>query len=197
MLCRSILSLALLVSPLAALAQTSAPVDVAGIKYPTSATVGAGSLQLNGAGIRYKFVIKVYTAGLYLAAKAATPEAVYGAAGAKRMHVVMLRDIDANELGKLFTDGMQKNTSREEFGKAIMGTIKMSEIFAAKKRLMAGDSFFIDYVPGAGTTVAINGKVAGEPIKEPEFFTVLMKIWLGTSPANYQLKDALLGQAKG
>jgi hypothetical protein len=36
----------------------------------------------------------------------------------------------------------------------------------------------------------------GEPILEPEFYTSLMKIWMGTSPADHQLKDALPGQSK-
>ena len=40
------------------------------------------------------------TAGLDLSAKAATPEAVLAAPGSKRRHIVMLRDIDANELGQ-------------------------------------------------------------------------------------------------
>jgi hypothetical protein len=108
----------------------------------------------------------------------------------------MLRDIDANELGKLFTDGMQKNATREEFGKSIPGTLKLAEVFAARKRLVAGDSFTVDFVPGTGTVIAINGKPATDPIADPVFFTSLMKIWLGTSPADWQLKDALLGQAK-
>ena len=47
----------------------------------------------------------------------------------------------------------------------------------------------------AQTTVVVNGKAQGEPIKEPEFFTALMKIWLGKSPADAQLKAALLGKA--
>jgi hypothetical protein len=68
----------------------------------------------------------VYSAALYLPAKAATPEAVLASAGPKRMHVVMLREIDANELGKLFTRGMQDNSSREEFGKSIAGTLRLS-----------------------------------------------------------------------
>ena len=82
------------------------------MRFEPTTAVGNANLQLNGAGIRYKAVFKVYAAALYLGAKAATPDAVYAAPGAKRLHVVMLRDIDANELGKLFTDGMQKNASR-------------------------------------------------------------------------------------
>jgi len=32
-----------------------------------------------------------------------------------------------------------------------------------------------------------------EAVKEAEFFNALMKIWLGKSPADANLKDALLG----
>jgi Chalcone isomerase-like len=170
-------------------------VELAGVKFPPTVQVDGATLGLNGGGIRYRFVVKVYAAGLYLGTKATTPEAVLAAAGPRRLHVVMLRDIDANELGRLFTRGMQDNAPREEFSKSIPGTIRMSDIFSAKKRLVAGENFSVDWVPGSGTTVLVNGKAQGEPIKEPEFFNALLRIWLGPNPADAQLKDALLGQA--
>lgn len=182
---------ALLAAPLAQ-AQTT---EVAGVKYDQSLQVANARLQLNGAGIRYKAVFKVYTAGLYLGGKASTTEAVLAAPGPKRMHIVMLREIDGNELGKLFTRGMQDNSSREDFSKSVAGTIRMSEIFSTRKRLLAGEHFSVDWMPGTGTQVLVNGKPTGEPIKEPEFFSALIKIWLGNSPADAQLKDALLGKA--
>ncbi len=183
---------ALCSSPLA-LAQSAT--ELAGVKYEPIVQVGTSRLQLNGAGIRYKAVFKVYTAGLYLGGKASTPEAVLAAPGAKRMHIVMLRDIDGNELGKLFTRGMQDNASKEDFSKSIAGTIRMSEIFSLRKKLTTGENFSVDWIPGTGTVVMINGKPAGEPIKEPEFFSSMMKIWLGNNPADAQLKEALLGKA--
>lgn len=186
-------ALAALCSSAPALAQSA--VELAGVKYEPSVQVGSSRLQLNGAGVRYKAVFKVYTAGLYLGGKAATTEAVLAAPGAKRMHIVMLRDIDGNELGKLFTRGMQDNASKEDFSKSIAGTIRMSEIFSLRKKLTAGESFSVDWVPGTGTVVMLNGKPAGEPIKEPEFFSSMMKIWLGNNPADAQLKEALLGKA--
>ena len=170
--------------------------QLAGVKYEPVAQVGSQRLALNGAGIRYKLVVKVYTAGLYLANRADTPEAVLKAPGTKRMQLVMLRDIDANEFGRLFTRGMQDNTSRDDFAKSIPGTIRLGEMFALRKRLQAGDSVWIDWLPGTGTVISINGKPEGEPIREPEFYTSLMKIWLGNAPADHQLKDALLGQSK-
>ncbi|MBI3369440.1 MAG: chalcone isomerase family protein [Burkholderiales bacterium] len=169
--------------------------EVAGVKYDNARPLSGATLHLNGAGIRYKAIFKVYTAGLYLMGKAATPEAVFAMAGPKSVHVVMLREIDGNELGKLFTRGMQDNSSREEFAKSIPGTVRMGEIFATRKKLLQGDSFSVDYVPGTGTTVLVNGKPQGEPIKEPEFFNSLLRIWLGHSPADAGLKSAMLGQA--
>jgi Chalcone isomerase-like len=169
------------------------PVDVSGVKYEPSLQLGGTHLQLNGAGVRYKAVFKVYAAGLYLNAKAPTPEAVLANTGPRRMHIVMLRDIDANELGRLFVKGIEQNTTRDEFIKTIHGTIRMGEIFSAKKRLATGESFSIDWVQGAGTMILVNGKQVGEPIKEPEFYNALMKIWLGKAPADANLKEALLG----
>ena len=187
-----ITTLALAASCCTAWAQV--PFDTAGVRYPSTLTLAGSSLQLNGAGIRYKAIFKVYTAGLYLGEKAGTPEAVLAAKGPVRLHVVMLRDIDANELGKLFTRGMQDNSPREEFIQMIPGTIRMGEIFAAKKRLLTGESFSVDWVPHAGTTVVVNGKAMGEPIRERAFFNGLLRIWLGKTPADHQLKDALLGK---
>ena len=43
--------------PLASPAQTT---DVAGVKFPNTVQVGNANLRLNGAGIRYKVVFKVY-----------------------------------------------------------------------------------------------------------------------------------------
>jgi Chalcone isomerase-like len=190
---RRLLACLLVAAPFLAKAQG---MELAGVKFPATVQVGNTTLNLNGAGIRYKFV-KVYAAGLYLANKATTTEAVLAAAGPKRLQVVMLRDIDANELGKLFTRGMQDNTERAEFLKMIPGTIRMSEIFTAQKRLAAGDAFSVDWVPGTGTVIAINGKPSGAPIAEPEFHSGLMRIWLGKSPAEATLKAALLGKPQG
>ncbi|RZJ13151.1 MAG: hypothetical protein EOP39_01795 [Rubrivivax sp.] len=171
-------------------------VEVANVKYETPVDVAGQKLQLNGAGVRYKFVVKVYAAGLYLSHKAATTAEVLAMPGPKRIHLHMLRDVDGNELGKLFTKGIEANVTRDEFAKTINGVLKLSEMFASRKQLNSGDAFSVDYVPGVGSTVLLNGKQLGETIKEPEFFSALLRIWLGDKPADDALKDALLGVKK-
>ena len=174
---------------------SAATVELAGVKLEDRITLAGSPLVLNGAGIRYKAVFKVYTAGLYLSSKAATPEEALKATGPKRIAITMLRDINSSELGKLFSRGMEDNMDRAEFSKLIPGVLRMSQVFSEHKQLKEGETFVIDWVPGTGTVLTVKGKVEGEPFKEPEFFNALMRIWLGSKPADWQLKDALLGKA--
>ena len=189
----------LITSTLAALAisfsAASATIDVGGVKIEDSIDLQGSKLQLNGAGVRYRAVFKVYTAGLYLGKKASTPEEVFAAPGTKRMSITLLRDVDANELGQAFTKGFEDNSPKAEMSKLIPGLIKMGQIFSDQKKMVAGENFTIDWIPGTGTIISVKGKQQGEPFKEPEFYPALMRIWLGISPVDDKLKDALLGKA--
>jgi Chalcone isomerase-like len=172
-----------------------AAVEASGVKFEDSIDLAGSKLVLNGAGTRYKAVFKVYAAGLYLGKKVGTPAEVLAAPGNKRISVTMLRDIDAAELGKLFSRGIEDNMPKGEFSKLIPAILRMSQLFSDYKTLKAGDTFTIDWVPGSGTIMSIKGKPYGEPFKEPEFFNALTRIWLGPSPADWKLKDALLGKS--
>jgi hypothetical protein len=174
-----------------AAAQTT---TVSGVKYDEAVELRGGKSQLNGAGVRYRGPFKVYTAGLYLTKKAGTPDEAFAAPGPKRIAITMLREIDAGELGKLFTRSVEDNMEKAAFSKLIPGLMRMSQIFTDHKKLNPGDSFTIDWVPGAGTIISVKGVPQGEPFKEPEFYVALMRIWLGPSPADWKLKDALLGK---
>ena len=174
----------------------AATVDVGGVKMEDAADVKGSKLVLNGAGVRYKAIFKVYAAGLYLSQQQDTPEEILTIPGAKRMQVTMLREIDANELGKLFTRGVQDNAPKEQMSRLIPGLMRMSQVFSDQKKLMAGDVFLLDWIPGTGTVITVKGVPQGEPFKEPEFFNALLRIWLGPQPADFKLKDALLGKAR-
>lgn len=172
----------------------AAQVEVGGIKIEDVQDVQGSKLPLNGAGVRFKAIFKVYAAGLYVGKKVATPEELLAAPGPKRISLTLLREIDSNELGKAFTKGFEDNSPKNEMSKLIPGLIRMGQIFADHKKMLPGENFTIDWIPGTGTVITIKGKPQGEPFKEPEFYAALMRIWLGPSPADYKLKDALLGK---
>lgn len=182
---------------LAAAMACAETVEVAGVKYETEVEIGKQPAHLNGAGIRYKAVFKVYTAALYLGSKSSNVETVLSSNTVKRMHLTMLREVDGTELGKLFTKGIEQNATRDEFTKAINGVLRVGEIFSSRKSLTAGEHFSVDYIPGTGSVIQLNGKVMGAPIKEPEFYAAFLRVWLGKAPADEFLKDALLGVPRG
>lgn len=171
-----------------------AQVTVAGIKYERNFDLRGAKLHLNGAGIRYYGPFKVYAAGLYLGKQASTPEDAFAQPGAKRISVTMLREIEANELGKMFTRSVEDNLEKASVARLIPGLLRMSQIFSDNKRLQAGDSFTLDWVPGVGTIVSVRGVPQGEPFREPEFYLALMRIWLGPVPVDWKLKESLLGK---
>lgn len=174
-------------------ASQAATLEIHGVKLEDTATVAGNNLVLNGAGTRYKVIFKVYVAGLYLAQKAETPDKVINQPGSKRLSVTMLREVDADELGKLLTRGIEDNMGKAALSKLVPGLARMGQIFADQKKLVAGDNFLIDWIPGQGTVITVKGQIQGEPFKEPEFFSALMSVWLGPKPADDQLKSALLG----
>jgi hypothetical protein len=171
----------------------AATLDIAGVKIEDSATVGGTKLQLNGAGIRYKAFFKVYVADLYTTKKIGSLDELAAAPGPKRMTLTMLREVESGPFGKLLTRGMEDNNPKNEMSKLVPGLIRMGDIFAAHKVLVPGDTILLDWIPGTGLVVSAKGKVQGEPFKEPEFFKALMAIWLGPVPADFKLKDSLLG----
>jgi hypothetical protein len=170
----------------------SSQVNVAGVKLDSDISVGGQKLQLNGYGVRYKFV-KVYLAALYMPAKATKNEDVLKL-GVKRLALTALRDVKGDEFGKLFTRAMEDNASREEFTKSINSVIRIGQIFADAKQFTKGDLITVDYVPGTGMVTSHNGKQRGEPFKEPEFHSLMLKIWFGPKPADDALRKALLGE---
>jgi hypothetical protein len=171
-----------------------ATVTVSGVRFEEQIVLQGATLQLNGAGVRYKTIVRVYAAGLYVGQKGSNPDTLLAEPGPKRITITMLRDIDANELGKLFIRGVEENTPKSEMASLIQGLLRMGQLFAEQKQLKSGDTFSIDWLPGTGTVITLRGVAQPDPIKEQAFFNALLRIWLGPNPADNRLKSALLGQ---
>jgi hypothetical protein len=105
----------------------------------------------------------------------------------------MVRDIDAEAMSEALTKGIEDNVDKATLAKLAPNMARMGQIFNNQKKLVSGDTFSIDWVPGSGTVVTVKDKVQGEPFKEPEFYAALMSVWLGAKPADDKLKAALLG----
>jgi len=183
-------TLALLAAP-AVQAQSA---DVFGVHYDPSLRVGGHNLTLNGTGVAYRALTKLYTVGLYLPAKAHQTSEVLSQGGPKQLRFVLMRGMRVDELGKLITRGIEHNCSRQEFFGLIPAIRKMGEQFSHMRRLNAQDVFTIAYVPQQGTVFLVNDEPVGAAIADPMFFPAILKVWLGEQPATTDLKNALLDQ---
>lgn len=183
------LGLALAVATAAA--SHAAPTQTA---FDRSAQLQDTPLVLNGAGTRTRVMFQVYDMALYLPRKASTAEAALSMPGPKRLSFVALREIPGTDLGLAFIKGLQANSTREQVQRHTPSSTRLIEIFSGKSRLLPGERFAMDYVPGKGTQFFIQGQPQGAPVGDAEYFEMVLRIWLGPSAVEPLLRDALLGQ---
>lgn len=174
--------------------QASAVVDVAGVKYEETVALGGKQLVLNGAGVRNKFTVKVYAAGLYLQDAQNTVDGVMKSDGPRRMHLVMLRDISADDLGSAFMAALTDNVNPADKAKIVTQISKYGEMFSQVGFLKKGDTVDTDWIPGVGNQCYWNGKKIGPVISDILFYNSVLRVWLGDKPVDSALKAKLLAQ---
>ncbi len=184
----------LAVISVACLPLAAAAAEVEGVKVPDRARLSdAGpELALNGAGVRTRFFFRVYVGALYLAQKSTAARAVIDDPGAKRMALHMLRELSAEQFVSALEDGLKNNHAAAELARLEPRIKQLRTIFDAVKTAKPGDVIYIDYLPGAGTRITVNGAVRGV-IAGEDFNRALLRIWLGDDPADGDLKKGLLG----
>ncbi len=178
---------------LASCAHGAIAAEVSGIKYDDTVKVGGKELVLNGLGVRYKFIAKVYATGIYLPEKAKSVPEIMKQEGPRRVRLVMMRDITSDEFGTAFMSGLTQNLDRTAQSKIASHISKWGEMFASLDALKKGDVLELDYIPGQGTQSHINGKKIGEVAPDLIFSNAILSIWLGEHPADANLKPRLLG----
>lgn len=179
------------------LAASGAAVAATSTRFEPTQSVQGTSLAFNGAGTRYRAIFKVYDLALYTPRKVSTVEELLALPGPKRLNFVALRDIPGTDLGVAFIKGLNANSPPELVQKHTASSTRLIDIFSGRPKLATGDNFAMEFVPGKGTTFYIVGQPQGAPVGDAEFFNMVLKIWVGSSPADWSLKDALLGQSRG
>ena len=187
---RLLASAALSIVTLAAGAQ---PVEIEGVKLDASAQVGGAALQLNGAGVRTRAFFKVYVAGLYVPQKAGDAGALLAQKGARRIVIAMLRSVDAETFAGALNDGLKANHSDAQLAGWKTQIDALNANLKAVGEAKKGDLIHFEYVPEAGTRVMVGGQPRGSVIPGEDFFTAVLRIWIGDNPVDAGLKKGMLG----
>jgi len=176
-----------------ALPLAASAAEVAGVKLEDRVRVGTADLVLNGAGVRTRFFVKVYVGGLYVAEKKSSAADLLSAPGPKRVSITMLRDVGAGTFIQSLNEGFRNNSTPAEVDKLKPQLDEFEAVITALGEAKKGQVIALDFVPGAGTTVSLNGEARGKPIPGDDFYRGLLRIWLGDRPADEDLKKAMLG----
>lgn len=171
-----------------------AAVEIQGTRFDDRANVGGQEVMLNGAGLRSRVIFKVYTIGLYLPAKQTTTEAALAAKGPKRLQLIMLMGLSADHIIDALVKQLHKNVTPEEEETLRPRVEEFKTTLASLKEAPRGTIITLDWLPGTGTQLGVNGEPKGAPIPGEDFFHGLMKIWLGNRPTQENLKHLLLGK---
>jgi hypothetical protein len=175
--------LALAAAPLPSVAKS-----VAGVKVPDTVTVAGQELRLNGAGVRSKFVFKVYVGALYLQAASKDAKAIVEADAPKQVRMFFLRDVSRKQIQEAFEEGFEANSRAD----AADLKQQLPEIMKAIGNVKDGQAIVVTYVPGTGTTVIGPAGMATVPGKP--FADGLFRNWLGPKPPSEDLRDGMLGK---
>jgi hypothetical protein len=189
----------LLLVPLAWLALSipaAQAADVEGVRFDDKTRLGAAELALNGAGLRSRLFFKVYAIGLYLPEKKTVAADLLAQKGAKRLHIVTLRELTAEQFADALVEGVKKNTAESETTALAARLEQFRAIILSLKTAAKGATVQIDWLPDTGTRLTFNGERKGEDIPGEDFYRALLKIWLGEKPAQEDLRDALLGKSQ-
>lgn len=166
--------------------------EVAGVRLADTAQVGNASLQLNGAGTRTKVIIDVYVGALYVGKKTNSAAEVLADAGPKRVALHMLYGMGSGTLREAFRKAIEANHSEAELRALDAQLKKFYAIFDALPGVSEGNVILLDYLPGVGTKVTVNGVEKGV-VEGADVNRAVLKIWLGDEPVEKSLKKAMLG----
>jgi hypothetical protein len=180
---RAVVALAaLLLLPLRAEAK-----EVGGVNFPPTVQAGGKTLQLNGAGVRTRFFLKVYAIGLYLEQPSTDAKAILAADQVRRAELRMLRSVSASEMAEAIGEAFTANAGSA--GPQLQARLdRFKAMFPAAT---SGEVITLTYIPGTGTVVGAGGKDLGT-IEGKDFADVLFSSWIGANPVDDSLKQALL-----
>lgn len=173
---------------LSLLLSTAPAAELAGVSLPDTVELGGQQLVLNGAGLREFMWIDIYVGGLYLPEKTTNPKSAIDADVPKRivMHFIYKR-VPSDKMVATFREGRARQSGIDDLAPQYT---KLEAIMS--RDVMSGERVVIDYVPGQGTRIVMNGKVEAT-LEGAKFMRSLWTIFLGDPPANETLKKGMLG----
>jgi hypothetical protein len=158
-----------------------------GVAFAPERRVDGRVLTLRGTALlRWMLFAKAYAGAFYLAEKADTANALGEAPRQLVLHY--FHSIPAEDLAEATEAMIRKNVPPDQYN-AIKP--KIDQINALYRDVDPGGRYTATYIPGTGTTLALNGEPLGT-VSGKTFAKAYFAIWLGEKPIDKKFRDKLL-----
>ena len=159
-----------------------------GVSIPDQTQVNGNNLILNGLGMRTATLlkVKVYVIGLYLEEKSTDAKAIIESDQLKRVAMHFLREVEAKDLRKAWTEAFNNNYPNVADVKA-----EIEKFNASMRDVKSGDILALDFYDDRVDVLINATKVVS--IEGNAFQQAALSIWLGPKPPNEELKAGILG----
>ncbi|MFP4227031.1 MAG: chalcone isomerase family protein [Desulfobacterales bacterium] len=174
---------------LAAAAPLTGAAEIEGVTFEERIRVDGEDLQLRGTALlKHLIVIKAYVGALYLPKERAAAKVLSNVPKALILHY--FHEIPADDFARATTKMIEKNVDEAEFQKLKPRIEQMNALY---RTVSPGDEYQAAYIPGSGTSLALNGERLGV-VPGEEFARAYFAMWLGKNPISKSFRDRLLGR---
>lgn len=160
-----------------------------GVSFNTELKLDGENLLINGAGLREKYFMDLYVAGLYLPKKTEDAKKVIYDDTEMAIHIKI---VSSSVTRERFIESVNAGFATSKHGNASKEEIKKFVGFFSES-IEEGDKIYLDYIPGKGVRVTKNGDVKGT-IPGLDFKKAIFGMWFGTPPVQESLKNEMLGK---
>lgn len=166
-----------------------AEVEQNGARFGERMQLAGETLALSGTGVaKYRIVITVYAAGLYLPAGTQSGQ-VLATDTPRSLAIEYFHDISAADIIKAATTKLEEQLSSRQLDRLAP---KIKQFHALYQAVSDGDRYRMDYVPGKGTQLLFNGDPVGT-VSGGDFAAAYFGIWLDADdPLSKNLRRDLL-----
>ncbi len=165
--------------------------QIEGVTFDDAVMVNDKTLPLRGVGLlRYMIFIKAYVGALYMPEDVPSDRVFTDVE--KQLVLHYFHAISAEDFAEATTAMIEKNVSPQRFSAL---RPRIDALNALYRNVSPGDRYTATYVPGQGTSLALNDTLLGT-VPDAEFAHAFFAIWIGDHPIDKKFRDQLLGKRK-
>jgi hypothetical protein len=173
---------------------TAFALEIADVPIEARTSVEQKELLLNGAGLRTKYLFKVYVAALYVQEPSSSANQIITQPGFKRMQLTLLRDLSAKQLVESLQQGLEQNLSSAALTALQPRLATFENVIERLHEGHKGDVLALDFMPNTGTQLRLNGAPQGAPISGNDFLPRLAHNMAGRQAGSGQPEAAIAHQ---